>query len=440
MATIELDPLTLGLVLQLQLQDLEELAQNIQRKGKGRQGEASDSVAAIEIFRHELSSCAQLLSDKAMCQSIAHAVDMDGDAIRTFVEEEERAISDRELALLLSGVRKPRASGNGTSAPTPSLSDRMFDMIKTLAVRPRGCPASESDTHAESSTWAASRPPQTTTGTCLACCDEFPLFKGVSCMGCSHHYCPDCIESLFRASITDETLFPPKCCGQPISIDLCRHILPVDFRGQFHAKKIEFETPNRTYCSQPSCSTFIPLGAIKGDVGTCVKCSATTCSLCKKPAHSTTDCPDDPAARELMRLAEAEKWRKCSSCSRYVELTIGCNHITCRCGAQFCYECGETWKRCRCELWEEGRLMARANNVVNREPGNRRLDAHGRANLVNRARENLVANHECLHRNWGSRTGRHRCEQCHDMLPNYIYECRQCRILACRRCRYNRLG
>lgn len=37
------------------------------------------------------------------------------------------------------------------------------------------------------------------------------------------------------------------------------------------------------------------------------------------------------------------------------------------------------------------------------------------------------------------RGGVHECEECNNTLPLFIYECRQCRILACRRCRFNRL-
>ncbi len=111
--------------------------------------------------------------------------------------------------------------------------------------------------------------------------------------------------------------------------------------------------------------------------------------------------------------------------------------IACRCGAQFCYLCGLRWKTCRCEQWNEERLVARANAIVNRDA--QRLDDVGRANRVARERQNLMQNHECEHATWRSRGGSHRCEECHDRLPLYIYECVQCRIMACRRCRYNRL-
>ena len=37
------------------------------------------------------------------------------------------------------------------------------------------------------------------------------------------------------------------------------------------------------------------------------------------------------------------------------------------CGAEFCYECGAPWKTCRCDRWNEGRLVARAHQLVDRE-------------------------------------------------------------------------
>ncbi|KAI3912882.1 hypothetical protein MKW98_012824 [Papaver atlanticum] len=45
----------------------------------------------------------------------------------------------------------------------------------------------------------------------------------------------------------------------------------------------------------------------------------------------------------LVQLAEKKKWKKCPGCKYYVERTMGCLHIICRCGSEFCYGCGATW-------------------------------------------------------------------------------------------------
>ncbi|XP_026398129.1 E3 ubiquitin-protein ligase dbl4-like [Papaver somniferum] len=49
----------------------------------------------------------------------------------------------------------------------------------------------------------------------------------------------------------------------------------------------------------------------------------------------------------LVQLAEKKKWKKCPGCKYYVERTMGCLHIICRCGSEFCYGCGATWSDTR---------------------------------------------------------------------------------------------
>jgi hypothetical protein len=47
--------------------------------------------------------------------------------------------------------------------------------------------------------------------------------------------------------------------------------------------------------------------------------------------------------------------------------------------------------------------------------------------------------HNCDHESWQYVRGEHRCEECYHTLPSYIFECRQCHIQACNRCRKNGL-
>ncbi|KAL1908739.1 hypothetical protein Sste5344_005564 [Sporothrix stenoceras] len=48
-------------------------------------------------------------------------------------------------------------------------------------------------------------------------------------------------------------------------------------------------------------------------------------------------CKENPALAEVLRLAREKKWQQCYACKRIIELSAGCNHISCLCGAQFCY-------------------------------------------------------------------------------------------------------
>ena len=36
-------------------------------------------------------------------------------------------------------------------------------------------------------------------------------------------------------------------------------------------------------------------------------------------------------------------FKRCVKCRMVVERNQGCPHMTCKCGAQFCYNCGAAW-------------------------------------------------------------------------------------------------
>lgn len=138
--------------------------------------------------------------------------------------------------------------------------------------------------------------------------------------------CRGCLVGLVGSSLQDESLFPPRCCGQHIPIEPGRWFSP-DLVGEFRAKRVEFETPNRTYCSELSCSTFVPLAFIAGGVARCPKCSRRTCADCKGQYHIGI-CPSDSAPQQVLQVATENSWQRCFACHRVVELEFGCNHMS----------------------------------------------------------------------------------------------------------------
>lgn len=322
MSGYELDPKSLDLVLQLQLQDVQGLL-----KGKFREGDAPDAELAMEMYKSELESLARCVSDRTMSRSIAQAVELDGDTIRGHAEVEQQATHDREQALSWD------TPGGVQSSPAPevaALDDEFLSKLKALYVDEY-----RSSAMAESSSWASKRVNTPTAASssqyrsCTACGGDVPFFDVARCP-CSHEYCRGCIAELFKASISDESLFPPRCCGQPIPLALNQVFLPSRLVGEFRAKELEYGTPNRTYCHQSTCSTFVPPQFIQGDTATCVRCQSKTCIMCKGPSHED-DCPEDVATQELLLVAAENGWQRCHSCHRMVELNTGCNHISMLC-------------------------------------------------------------------------------------------------------------
>lgn len=144
---------------------------------------------------------------------------------------------------------------------------------------------------------------------------------------CGHTYCHACLLTLFNGAMSDTTLFPPRCCKVPISLDTCRKVLPKELIKELDLKVEELATPNPTYCTNAECSKFIRTQKIVSGVASCVFCNEKTCVLCKSKSHKGF-CPSDPHVQLLMDLAKRSRWQQCTNCNNMVELDHGCFHMT----------------------------------------------------------------------------------------------------------------
>ena len=243
---------------------------------------------------------------------------------------------------------------------------------------------------------------------------------------CNHYYCKDCVVALVEAFTRDETLFPLRCCSEPIPNNDVIPFLDRSLARLFNEKHTEFSVPsqNRVYCVSPQCSKF--LGSSEGvrrPGMVCTTCFTSTCPKCKQSAHEGEGCGENTSVISLRALASENGWQTCPGCHAFVELSLGCFHMTCRCRTQFCYLCAVPWKQCTCPQWEEARLFETAQQRVENELGPRA--AQRTAPLVMRQQiEQLAAslrdNHECERHSWRYRDGGGRCESCNFNLPQFL--------------------
>ncbi|KAI6849897.1 hypothetical protein KC332_g3618 [Hortaea werneckii] len=150
---------------------------------------------------------------------------------------------------------------------------------------------------------------------CAACGDEAEDedSNNFCHVPCGHWYCDECLQTLFRATITDESLFPPGCCKQPFEFIAIRPHLPEELAAQFEAKKEELGNKNRIYCTRPTCSAFIGTDHRNERVAVCPDCKSETCMACKGPMHED-ECPVDEALESVLKLAGDEDWQRCPDC------------------------------------------------------------------------------------------------------------------------------
>lgn len=162
---------------------------------------------------------------------------------------------------------------------------------------------------------------------CGACNDYWTADECYKVVECEHYYCDDCLADLFKGATTDESLYPPRCCGYTIPYEDISGFLPRKLRAQFEEKKEELDDTDRLYCRVPTCSAYIAKTSRTADVGVCAKCTAETCVHCKNKSHEG-GCEEDQALQATLTLATEEGWKKCPACDRMIELTTGCNHMT----------------------------------------------------------------------------------------------------------------
>lgn len=269
---------------------------------------------------------------------MASAVYADGPLVAKFQSQEETATGDRGIARQLSDGRNSTVAVNseGNGEKELPLDDELLEKHRILFTsgledtkdQNDGRTDSPDRVEAESSTWAAGRAfdPSTMNRRCEACREEVKFFD-IARLPCRHELCRTCLGELFEASMVDESLFPPRCCRQRIIMSNVRMFLEPELVRSFQEKRVELETPNRTYCHSPRCSIFIHPCHIDNDEATCPECDLTTCTICKGEAHEG-DCPNDTVLQQVLDIARENGWQRCYNCSRVVELNYGCNHMT----------------------------------------------------------------------------------------------------------------
>ncbi|KAG5987923.1 hypothetical protein E4U52_007058 [Claviceps spartinae] len=321
----EIDPESLALIIEIQLQDLRCMI-----KEKHTTGNGPDSEVAAQFMEAEVKTLSSFYADRSMSRSIAHALVTDADAIAAHVRQEKQAADDRAFALRenLQGARRlgqPTTTASSSASQSKVAEVKINQKLAALTVDEKKIPsASELSITTADPSWASKE--KSALRRCVACTSEVASTDSVRCP-CSHDYCGDCITSLFSAAINDESLFPPRCCKEPIPLDLSKPFLSATLLGTYEAKKLEYGTLDKTYCHVRTCSTFVPPAFVKDDVATCVKCQSKTCTMCKGETH-TDDCPADTLTADFLQIATENGWQRCYSCRRMVDLNTGCNHIS----------------------------------------------------------------------------------------------------------------
>ncbi|EIW64861.1 uncharacterized protein TRAVEDRAFT_110250 [Trametes versicolor FP-101664 SS1] len=426
------DAVLLSLIAALSLEDINEVRKQSDRGPLG--GPSDDEIFALQLFAEEAAALDALASGIRFAQSLDSALESDARVLEELATSEEACRRDREFARALAegrpppyeAVPRPQAvqARSTTSSSTASVAH-----IKAVASSHRQYYLLLSDGEiglTDALTFRAE--------TCVICRDNIrgPAIRAP----CGDFYDVGCLVDLFRAALVDESLFPPACCRKPFKLEEVHIYLDGELQKQFDRKTLEFGTKDRVYCHRPTCSTFLGAATPAAINLLCTTCWQNTCGHCKAASHAlSTRCTSAEDAA-VVALAAQSGWKRCPGCGHLVELSIGCYHMTCRCRHQFCYLCTAQWRTCTCIHWDENRLIAAAEDRVQRQgvQGENVVEIRRR---VAREAERLRVDHDCVHR-WRYVSTDGNCEGCGHYLNLFLYSCRRCHIWACARCRRNR--
>ncbi|OTB03744.1 hypothetical protein M426DRAFT_29610, partial [Hypoxylon sp. CI-4A] len=186
---------------------------------------------------------------------------------------------------------------------------------------------------------------------CVVCLDDLPSKKTAK-LKCGHRMCQPCLKRSFKLSVKDPAQMPPRCCTSDcIPLKHVDDLFDIDFKKTWNRKFHEFSTRNRVYCPGKRCGQWITPDQIQRHrngrkVGKCGSCGTKVCCECNSKWHGSSPCQADEDVNQILQQAKEEGWQRCYNCRNMVELKEGCNHMTCRCGAEFCMICGLKWKSC----------------------------------------------------------------------------------------------
>ncbi|KAK6349553.1 hypothetical protein TWF696_005837 [Orbilia brochopaga] len=252
------------------------------------------------------------------------------------------------------------SSKNIPKAPNPEEElSQLQDLLQVLAMSAGWTFNWQDDEPTTSAQAAAKRYKEELSAICNICGDMHQNYRVFS-LDCGHRYCVDCLRDHIMHVVNRKSQYPPRCC-EPLPLVFAAEVLMETELNKLLDLRDAFESSKQVSCHE--CKEDILQGSIQDSSAFCVSCEKFTCTHCGKELHDGL-CPEDKDTAMLLETARKEGWSKCEKCNHVVELTVGCFHMTCRCGHSFCYLCGVPWKTCDCPSSSENSVLGRIREAT----------------------------------------------------------------------------
>ena len=176
----------------------------------------------------------------------------------------------------------------------------------------------------------------------------------------------DCVRPHIQAQLERNLLeftCPNADCTKLISPSDLKYILSSEELNRYNRLCVSRAVDGNSemsWCLTPGCNyAFVKDNQPKFS---CPLCFKNYCIECKVEYHQGKSCAEykaenfDPNADpdEVKKFKNELKLKQCRQCQRWIEKNHGCNHMTCFCGAEFCWLCGANYepRECECEQFD----------------------------------------------------------------------------------------
>ena len=190
---------------------------------------------------------------------------------------------------------------------------------------------------------------------CEICLEEFSLLDCTNYfLNCNCVLHNKCFDEMVKSAVENNTL-PVKCpnCKIPIHPNFIEDSIR-NANPQLLPKYDKFSMNNfiqnnsdeYSSCPTPGCEYMFFFNPGEFNF-LCPLCTKHYCLNCKDEWHVNMTCQEYKDSRDVNKLddkffnfVKGAKFKMCPKCKYWVEKNQGCNHMKCRCGADFCYLCG----------------------------------------------------------------------------------------------------
>lgn len=178
-----------------------------------------------------------------------------------------------------------------------------------------------------------------------------------------HWACYECIPMFFEQALVCEHSYPPRCCldANPLQIEDFEHVLAKSHPAlpqKYREKADEYQTflPFRRYCANDFCRKFLSTdhyihrtweNKVVPTRAMCTDCNSITCIACASLLPGSWQphtCQPIPASLDIDYDMDGNRQKFCPYCGIPVGIEDGCNHMTCHCANQWCFQCLAPWE------------------------------------------------------------------------------------------------